>query len=80
MVQEPTSRDVMMEPRHGQMSPSAYDVFMEEQNIPIHRGLGAYDTRQLPLAPWQRMGGQGTFIELDGQQAGTERSKKRRVR
>ncbi|MBI4284105.1 MAG: hypothetical protein HY663_06520, partial [Chloroflexi bacterium] len=56
MVQEPTSRDVMMEPRHGQMSPSAYDVFMDEQKIPIHRGIGAYDTRQLPLAPWPRMG------------------------
>ena len=26
-----------------------------------------YDSRQLPLAPWKRMGGQGSFIELDGQ-------------
>ncbi|MFC1958470.1 cupin domain-containing protein [Chloroflexota bacterium] len=44
-----------------------YDVYMDEQNIPIHRGLGVYDMRQLPLAPWKRLGGQGTFIELEGQ-------------
>ena len=47
--------------------PSAYEVFMEEQNLPIHRGIGVHDVRELPLAPWKRMGGQGTFIELDGQ-------------
>ncbi len=47
--------------------PSAYEVFMEEQNLPIHHGIGVHDIRELPLAPWERMGGQGTFIELDGQ-------------
>ncbi|MBI2329320.1 MAG: cupin domain-containing protein, partial [Chloroflexi bacterium] len=47
--------------------PSAYEVFMEEQKLPIHRGIGVHDIRELPLAPWRRMGGQGTFIELDGQ-------------
>ncbi|MBI4330995.1 MAG: cupin domain-containing protein [Chloroflexi bacterium] len=52
---------------HYQASPSAYEVFMDEQGIPIYRGIGVYDVRQLALAPWQRMGGQGTFIELDGQ-------------
>ena len=49
------------------VKPSAYEVFMDEQNIPIYRGIGLYDVRELPLAPWQQMGGQGTFIELDGQ-------------
>lgn len=46
---------------------SVYEVYMSEQSIPIFRGVGAYDVRQLPLAPWKQMGGRGTFIELDGQ-------------
>ena len=48
-------------------TPSAYEVFMAEQNIPIYQGMGVYDARQLPLAPWKRLGGKGSFIELDGQ-------------
>ncbi len=67
MYKEPTRDDVMAERRQMRVTLSAYDVFIGEQNIPIHRGLGVYDSRQLPLAPWKRMGGQGTFIELDGQ-------------
>jgi mannose-6-phosphate isomerase-like protein (cupin superfamily) len=45
---------------------SPYEQFMEEQNIPVHRGIGFRDTRDLTLAPWKRMGGQGAFIELEG--------------
>ncbi|MFC2060493.1 cupin domain-containing protein [Chloroflexota bacterium] len=52
---------------HYKKLPTPYEVFIAEQNIPIYRGIGAYDLRQLPLAPWERMGGQGTFIQLDGQ-------------
>jgi quercetin dioxygenase-like cupin family protein len=44
---------------------------MDEQNIPVYRGVGVYDVRQLPLAPWKTMGGRGTFIQLDGQLDGT---------
>ena len=47
--------------------PTPYEVFMNEQEIPIYRGMGVYDVRQLPVKPWKRMGGRGTFIELDGQ-------------
>jgi len=44
-----------------------YETFMEEQNLPIHRGaVGFYDVRELPLAPWPRMGSRGAFIELNG--------------
>ncbi len=45
---------------------SPYDRFMEEQGIPIHRGIGVRQVRELPLARWQRMGGRGTFIQLHG--------------
>ena len=43
-----------------------YDRFMEAQDIPIYRGLGMHDIREIPKAPWKRMGGLGSFIQLDG--------------
>ena len=47
--------------------PSPYETYMDEQGIPIHRGMvGLYDVRDATLAPWKRMGGQGAFIELNG--------------
>ena len=46
---------------------SPYEIYMEEQNLPIHRGaIGFYDIRDLTLASWQRMGARGAFIELNG--------------
>ncbi len=46
--------------------PTAYEKFMAEQDIPIFHGIGIYDVRQLPMGPWRRMGGKGSFIELSG--------------
>ncbi len=43
-----------------------YDVFMEEQGIPIVRDFGVRRVQDLPLKPWARMGGRGTFIQLYG--------------
>jgi Cupin domain len=44
-----------------------YEIYMEEQNLPIHRGVvGFYDIRELALGSWQRMGAKGAFIELNG--------------
>src|SRR3989304_562238 len=40
--------------------------YMEEQEIPIFRGIGTRDVRELPLGPWRRLGGRGTFLFLDG--------------
>jgi len=45
---------------------SPYDNFMESQGIPIHRGIGVHRVQDLPLKPWKRLGGQGTFIQLYG--------------
>ncbi|MDP2730530.1 MAG: cupin domain-containing protein [Dehalococcoidales bacterium] len=64
---EPTRDDVVASGRRYKAMPSPYEVYMEEENIPIYRGIGVYDARQLALAPWRRMGGRGTFIELEGQ-------------
>jgi len=46
--------------------PMAYDRFMEEQDIPIFRGIGISKVQNLPLKPWKRMGGRGSFIQLYG--------------
>ena len=46
--------------------PMPYDVFMEEQEIPIVRAVGVSKVQDLPLKPWTRMGGRGTFIQLWG--------------
>ncbi|HWL57295.1 MAG TPA: cupin domain-containing protein [Paracoccus sp. (in: a-proteobacteria)] len=43
-----------------------YDTFMEEQGIPIFRDIGVSKVQNLPLKPWKRMGGNGTFIQLYG--------------
>jgi quercetin dioxygenase-like cupin family protein len=39
---------------------------MEEQGIPIFRGIGVERVQDLPLKPWKRLGGNGTFIQLYG--------------
>lgn len=45
---------------------TAYDKFMEEEGIPVFRDLGIRDVRNLPLAPWKRTGGKGSYIQLYG--------------
>jgi len=46
--------------------PTAYDEFMDAQEIPIVRNIAVPRVRDLPLAPWARMGGRGCFIQLFG--------------
>lgn len=46
--------------------PSPYDTFMEQEGVPIYRGIGVRRVQDLELAPWRRMGGRGTFIQLFG--------------
>ena len=47
-------------------SKSPYERYMEEENIPIFRGIGVSDLRNLPLSDWKRRGGRGTFLHLRG--------------
>ena len=46
--------------------PMPYDRFMEEQEIPIFRDVGISKVQNLPLKPWKRTGGKGSFIQLYG--------------
>jgi quercetin dioxygenase-like cupin family protein len=45
---------------------SPYDRFMEEEGIPIHRAVGVHRVQDLPLKPWARLGGKGSYIQLYG--------------
>ena len=45
---------------------SGYEVFMEEEGIPVFRGIGIHDTRALPLKDWARREARGSFLMLDG--------------
>ena len=47
-------------------SRSPYERFIEREGIPIYRGIGVYDTRELPLGKWERLGGRGTYLLLEG--------------
>jgi oxalate decarboxylase/phosphoglucose isomerase-like protein (cupin superfamily) len=44
-----------------------YDDFMAREGLPVHRAVvGVEDVTALPRAPWARLGGRGTFIQLLG--------------
>jgi mannose-6-phosphate isomerase-like protein (cupin superfamily) len=45
---------------------SPYDKFMESEGLPIVRDIGVSKVQNLPLAPWRRLGGRGTYIQLFG--------------
>jgi len=64
--EEPTGENQVAGTLRLQLIPSPYERYMREQNIPIYRGMGVRDVRELTLAPWEHMGAQGAFVNLDG--------------
>lgn len=63
--QEPTGEEPAGY-RIFQRQKSPYEIYMEEEGIPIFRGIGVYDVRDLPMGKWDRLGGRGTFLHLAG--------------
>ena len=47
-------------------APMPYDRFMEAEGVPVYRGIGVRRVQDLPLAPWKRLGGRGSYIQLFG--------------
>ena len=44
-----------------------YEDWLEKEGIPIYEApAGVEDVTELPRRPWARMGGLGTFIEIEG--------------
>ena len=46
-----------------------YDRFMEDEGVPIYRGVGVHKVQNLPMKPWKRLGGRGSYIQLFGIEA-----------
>jgi quercetin dioxygenase-like cupin family protein len=46
--------------------PMPYDRFMEAEGVPVFRGIGVRRVQDLPMAPWKRLGGRGSYIQLYG--------------
>ncbi|MEE8518390.1 MAG: cupin domain-containing protein, partial [Dehalococcoidia bacterium] len=64
--QEPTGQSEKSGLGKWKRPRSPYDMYMEEQGIPIFRDIGVERVQDLPLKPWKRLGGKGTFIQLYG--------------
>lgn len=50
-------------------SSSPYERWMEEEGIPVVRGIGVRDTREVELGPWRRRNARGAFLHLRGVEA-----------
>jgi hypothetical protein len=59
-------------PRQGRgQTQTAYQKWMEAQEIPIHGGYIAYDARNVERKPWKMTGTPGAFIDLIGMEGFT---------
>lgn len=73
-MHEVTSKSHWHEPSGGKKAgfgdfkkpKTPYDEFMDSEGIPCFRGLGFKRAHDLPLEPWKRTGGRGTYIQLYG--------------
>ena len=47
---------------------SSYERFLQEEGIPVVTGHGVEDVNVMDLGPWERLGGRGAYITLEGQE------------
>ncbi len=47
-------------------APMPYDRFMEAEGVPCYRNIGVRRVQDLPMTPWKRLGGKGSYIQLFG--------------
>lgn len=45
---------------------STYETWMRQEGVPIARGHGVPDVRELELNEWKRLAGRGAYIQLQG--------------
>jgi quercetin dioxygenase-like cupin family protein len=45
---------------------STYELAVELENVPVITGFHIKDIREVALFPWERMGGQGVYLNLEG--------------
>lgn len=45
---------------------SSYDRWVEREGIPVVKSFFVEDIRKVPLEPWDRKGGNGSFMQMEG--------------
>src|SRR5438034_6210808 len=45
---------------------TGYELWLDQEAVPISEGYGIADVRQIPRGDWQRTGGRGAYIMLEG--------------
>jgi quercetin dioxygenase-like cupin family protein len=66
LFQEPTSDEERAGLAHGVAQRTEFEKFLEDERIPIHRGIGFRDVRELELGDWARLGARGAYLALAG--------------
>ena len=51
---------------HYRRPASPWELFQKEEGLPVWKGIGMKDSRELPREPWERQGGKATYIQLVG--------------
>src|SRR4030095_2305977 len=60
----PAIMDLTKAAAYSDLTP--YDLWQESEHIPIVRGHCVEDLRAIPVAPWERTGLLGSFVQLVG--------------
>lgn len=60
------STDQQMEKLLAGYQKTPYFKWMRSEGLPVVGGHGVEDVRELPLAPWPRLGARGCFVQLHG--------------
>ncbi|HEX9661366.1 MAG TPA: cupin, partial [Candidatus Binatia bacterium] len=50
---------------------TSYELFLQEEGIPVIQAYGVEDVTQLERKPWKRTGGRGAYIDLKGMEGFT---------
>ncbi len=67
LFHEPSSDDDRAGLNKGVARQTRYRQFLTEENIPIYENIiGVHNVRELDLGAWDRLGGNGAYIYLDG--------------
>lgn len=45
---------------------TAYQLFLEDEGLPVIQGFYIADLKTVPVVPWKRKGGLGTYVNLEG--------------
>lgn len=65
-------KTIMLDNTTTESPRTAYDRWVESENIPVIKGYSIEDLNRVALEPWARKGGRGCFINLVGSEGATD--------